>query len=799
MRRPVTFIFAAFAGGIWIGYYLAFWVAAVLWALLLLAAFLWRKHQTFIFLIVGVLGLCYFQAADSRWEPLHEYEGCIISVTGTILTVEDKEDYLRILIRSHVWQCGENSGTTGKKLLVNLSYLPGELGKDPSDLLKLQERLNLFGKEVRLKGKLTLPSGMRNPGLFDHKLYLKTRGITGIVNAGKAHLELTGRGNSAIAMTGKLKENFAASLDGYMGPDSKALLLGILFGDKNLIEEEIYEDFQRNGCAHILSVSGIHVSILYLYICMIFRNRRNPVGSACALGLVFFYAALADFSPSVVRAVLMIAIHILSKYLHRKYDLLCCISFSALLMLLYNPYYLFSLGFQLSYLAVFTLAFALPVAESKIKKLKEYRRYQWLAIVLQAFAPIFVIQAGMAPVSAYHFQYFSLSAFFINLPVIVLAGLILPLGMGMVLLNDIGPGLFDFCATGADLLLQIMIQLNVFIGDLNISSVNATGPPIGMLMLYYGLFFFLASESFWILHREKNRRQILGVFLCILCLSVSVPFIMQEGERRADIVFLDVGQGDCLHLRTPAGKNILIDGGGSDSYDTGKNILLPYLLKNGVYEVDLAIVTHLHKDHYGGIASLCKRMPVKNLALYSANALKEEIILTDTGLSEKALLYVAAGDRIHVEEDIYIDVLYPSPRSGVTYERLIADAEDENHSSLVLRVHYRGLSLLVTGDMGFEGEQLLMEQSSHDVGAGLKADVLKVGHHGSRFSTGDDFLEAVNPRIAVVQVGRNNFGHPHPDVIEKLTKKSIMVYRNDQNGAILLYFNRKGIKLRTML
>jgi len=798
VRRPVTFLFAAFAGGIWLGYYIAFWAAAILWGSSLFAALLWKKHQVCIFLFIGMLGFCYFQGVDSRWEPLQDFEGRVLTITGTVLMVEDKADYLRILIRPDTWQCDDASGTTGK-ILVNLSYLPGEEIRDPYDPLRMQERLDLIGKEVRLKGRLSMPSGMRNPGLFDYKLYLATRGVTGILNTGKTNLEVIDQGNPAISMTGRLKENFAASLGEWMSPDSRALLLGILFGDKNLIEEEIYEDFQRNGCAHILSVSGIHVSILYIYISSLFRNRRNPVGSACVLGLLFFYAALADFSPSVVRAVLMIAIHILSKYLHRRYDLLCCISFSAFLMLLYNPFYLFSLGFQLSYLAVFTLAFALPIAESKIEKLKEYRRYQWLVIIMRAFTPIFVIQMGMAPISAYHFQYFSLSAFLINLPVIALAGLILPLGMIMGILSSLGGGLFGFCATGADLLLQIMIRLNVYSGDLGISSMNVTAPPLAILVLYYGLFFFLTSESFWILFRVQNKNLIRRVFICILCVSASVPFIMNEGERRGDMVFLDVGQGDCIHLRTPTGKNILIDGGGSDSYDTGKNILLPYLLKNGVDEVDLAVVTHLHKDHYGGIASLCQRMPVRKLAVYDGNALQEERILIDTGLSEKQLLYVSAGDRIHVEEDIYIDVLYPSRKNREIYKQLLLDEADENSCSLVLRVHYKGLSLLVTGDMGFEGEQLIMDRFDPAAGAGLKADILKVGHHGSRYSTGDDFLEAVDPRIAIIQVGRNNFGHPHPDVIEKLTKKSIIVYRNDNDGAILFYFNRKGIKLRTML
>lgn len=796
VRRPITYIFAAFAGGIWTGYYLAFWLAASLFGMGIFAALLLKKQRLCILLVIGLLGVCYVQMNDSGSEPLGDYENRVISVTGKILGVEDRENYLRILIKPDVWQCGEASGVIRDKLIVNLAFLPKEqeATNAPSD-----GKPDLFGKEVRVKGKLTFPSGMRNPGLFDYKLYLKTRGITGIVNASEAHLEIIGQGNAAIAALGKLRRSFSASLDRYMSRDAKALLLGILFGDKLLIDEEIYEDFQRNGCAHILSVSGIHVSIIYIYISKLFRNRRNPIGSACALGLLFFYAALANFSDTVVRAVVMIAIHILSKYLHRRYDLLCCISFSAFLMLLYNPFYLFSLGFQLSYLAVFTLAFALPVAESKIERLNEYKRYRWAANLLRAAAPVFVIQAGMAPATAYHFQYFSFSAFLINFPVIALSGLILPLGMALVMLSFNSGGLFGFGATGVELLIEIMIQLNRFAGELNLSSMNVKGPPVWVLAIYYGLFFFFTSESFWILYRNRDKQWIIRICICILCVSAAAPLVMGENDRRADIVFVDVGQGDCIHLRTPSGKNILIDGGGSADYDTGKKILLPYLLKNGVDKVDLAIVTHFHQDHYGGIASLCKRMPVRKLAVYGANRLKEETILADTGLDGQSMVYVAAGDRLRIEDDIYIDVLYPEHRKTEIYQQLLADEADENHCSLVLRVYYRGISLLVTGDMGFEGEKLLMDLFKEFSRDKLKADILKVGHHGSRFSTGDEFLDAVAPQVAVIQVGRNNFGHPHPDVIEKLEEKGIMIFRNDHSGAILLDVEGKGVRFRTML
>lgn len=794
MRRPMVFLFAAFAGGIWIVYYLAFWPLTAIFALLILAALFIKKQYLCIFLTVGLMGACYFHLHDSRPEPLRDYENRVISVTGTILNIEDRDNYLRLLIKPDGWQCGEASGAVGDKLIVNLAAKKREGETSLSALMP-----DLFGRKVQVKGRLSFPSGMRNPGLFDYKLYLKTRGITGILNAEESHLDIVGRGNGAIGALGRLKYNFSASLDRYMNRDAKALFLGILFGDKLHIDDEIYEDFQRNGCAHILSVSGIHVSIIYVYISKLFRNRRNPMGTACALGLLLFYAALAGFSDTVVRALLMIVVHIFSKYLHRRYDLLCCISFSAFIMLLYNPFYLFSLGFQLSYLAVFTLAFALPLAESKIERLNENRRYRLIAALMRAAAPIFVIQAGMAPATAYHFQYFSFSAFFLNFPVIALSGIILPFGMGLVALSLSQGFIFGFGATAVELLIDIMIQLNRLAGELALSSVNVKGPSVYMLVIYYGLFYFLTSESFWILYRKRDKRRIAGICIFILCISAAAPYVMGENDRRADIVFVDVGQGDCIHLRTPSGKNILIDGGGSADYDTGKKVLLPYLLKNRVGKVDLAVVTHLHQDHYGGIASLCRHMPVKKLAVYDANRLKEDEILADTGLDPREIVYVAAGDRLRIEDDIYIDVLYPRLRGAGSSEQLLADEADENHNSLVLRVCYKGVSLLVTGDMGFEGEKMLMDDLKDFSRGQLKADILKVGHHGSRFSTGGAFLDAVSPKVAVIQVGRNNFGHPHPDVIEKLEDKGIIIFRNDQNGAILLDVEKRGARFRTML
>lgn len=797
------FIFASFAGGIFLGYYLSIGICGLLSGVLTLASLLYKKIDPksvlWILVITGVLGALYTNVLDSRAEPLHDYEGRVITIEGSILSVEDKKTYLRILLKPEIWKCEGISGTCRKKVIVNLSFPQYKQGEDENSLR--EEKNELIGKLISIKGRFSLPDGARNPGLFDYELFLKTRGVTGIISAVDSHIEVVGERSVLASAPGKLKAYFDSSLDSHMGDDAKALLLGILFGDKAMIDEDIYESFQRNGCAHILSVSGIHVSIIYIYISKFFRNRRSPWGSACALALLLFYAALADFSPSVVRAVVMIAIHILSKHLHRRYDFLCCIGFSALLMLIFNPFYLFNLGFQLSYLAVFTLAFALPITETKIGKIGDIRRYSRYVFVLRLFAPVFVIQIGMAPATAYHFMYFSASAFLINLPVIAISSLVVPSGICLALIS-ISPMAEMFLGPGAafiEVMIRIMIGLNQFASGLSVSSMNVIAPSAFIIGLYYGFFFFMTSEGFWIMRQQKRIELITIICICIMFLSAVLPVITGEISRRGDIVFLDVGQGDCIHLKTPSGKNVLIDGGGQADYDTGKKTLMPYLLKNGINKIDLALVTHLHQDHYGGIASLARLMPVNKLAIYEGNFLKEDLLMADTGLDKEDLLYLTAGDRITIDKNVFIEVLHPERKCTETYREIMEDEEDENLSSLVVRVSYKGIFVLVTGDMRFEGEKLVMDSKLPQNAGALKADILKVGHHGSRFSTSSDFVVAVDPQVAIIQVGKNNFGHPHRDTIEMISKKGIMIFRNDDQGAVILNIKENEVKIHTML
>lgn len=781
MRRPVVFLFLSFAFGIALGYHwrpepFQFVVFIMVFtALFGIAAVFMIKMKVLrvkagvfsLFLTAALLGSAFFYLADHKEDPLERYEGEARTIEGRIVTVQEKDDNsYRMLI-------------TAPEADKRLVQVKGTL-EDPADYI---------GKWAVIRGTVSIPSERRNPGLFDYRLYLKTKGVRVILQTDSSGIILQdARSFVFFSITARIKYRFLNELETNIQPEAYGLMAGMLFGDRSHIGDETYEAFQKNGIAHILSVSGIHVGIVYLFISRLAGNRKTKTFYLVLALILVFYAALSEFSPSVVRAVVMIFIHILSKVLCRRYDFLSCTAASALGMLLINPFYLFSAGFQLSFTAVFCLASGLSWANRKLEHMKQDGKCELLAEGLRYILPLLVIQIGMAPLTAYLFNYFSAVSFVINLPVIMIAGIIIPLGICLIPLSWIVGAVFGTGALTAELLVNILIRFNELFYLPGTGHFNVTSPRLSFLLCFYGFFFLLTSEHFRILYQRSRVKAMVLSCLLVLVVSLALPWAAGCDDRHAGLVFLDVGQGDCLHIRTPEGRNILIDGGGNVNYDIGKKILLPYLLKNGVDSIDLAFVTHLHNDHYLGIAQLARNMRIRQLGVYELNALREQELTYDTGLEEQELLYLASGDRIQIEKDIWIDVLYPEEKPREEYVSLLLDQKDENNSCLFMKLHYKGLTVLMTGDIGMEGEQEILNMYRKHPEL-LDADILKAGHHGSRFSTGDDFLEAVDPEMVVFQVGKNNFGHPHPSVIEKCTKKGIMIYRNDLNGAIMITYN----------
>jgi competence protein ComEC len=450
--------------------------------------------------------------------------------------------------------------------------------------------------------------------------------------------------------------------------------------------------------------------------------------------------------------------------------------------------------------------------------------------------PLIAIQIGMVPITAFIFNYFSLSAFIINVPVIMLAGIILPIGIFLMLISLVNmlashpplmadglyavlteiksalDFLFSLLATAAEMLVFIMIALNRLTAQRGFWYFDIQNPSPVTLVIFYTMLFLCCSElGQWYFKKKQGlafapvqrRRRMLQALSLVILLVLGILF-SGNAYHKADLIFLDVGQGDCLHVRTPSGKNILIDGGGSrgladggSGYDVGSRILLPYLLKSGVSTIDVAFISHLHDDHYKGIASLSQAMRIDKVVLYSGNQAHEQALISELNIGADSLIYVGKGDRITIEPGIYLDVLFPKDEiSGIQeVSPDQAEPEDENAINLLMKLNYYGITIMMTGDLTGEDEAKIINEEKD-----LKADILKVPHHGSRHSSTADFIKAVNPDIAIIQVGKNNFGHPNPAVVENYLKQDIMLFRTDQDGAVLIDIGAdRTLRMMTML
>ncbi len=665
-----------------------------------------------------------------------------------------------------------------------------------------------------------LPAARRNPKCFDYRLYLRSIGIKTIIRAETAQLSVNSKPHgfygTYLHYLSTLKSSFAAQLAEVKETDTVAFLEGMLFGETALMEEDFYEEFQRNGTAHVLAVSGLHVGALYGFLMRSLHGHRKISVMLLVAALLFVYAAVSSFSPSVMRAVSMIFLHMAARVFHRRYDMLSAACFCMIGGIACNPFIIFHTGFQLSYAAVFSIA----VVGEEMER-----------ILGRTPALLFSVQLGMIPASAYLFNYFSAGAFFANIPVLFLAGLAVPFGILAFFLHCCGSTLlFSWMAEASLKLCDLIAQLNHFFYWDGFLTFDVTSPSIGLMVLYYGIVFGIFSETGRYLLQKRYLKELAAAAVLLLLLAAVWHSFTDDGFRRANLVFVDVGQGDCLHIKGNGGKHYLIDGGGSAFYDVGKNILKPYLLKNGVREIEIAFVSHLHKDHYDGIASLCREGMVRFLCLSESSRLLENEILEETGLLPSQLIYVKRGDRIFFEQEQVrmgnyrqkatetenekrrsaekrkedgIVILSPEGQHEREYLRLLAE-DDENQTSLIMKVELNGISVLMNGDISAEGERALLRDAncgklnglyraetgnnvSADIAEGqsaLTCTVLKAAHHGSKYSSCDEFIETVSPSAVIFQVGKNHYGHPDKSVIEKYRQKGIMIYRNDTDGAV---------------
>lgn len=651
------------------------------------------------------------------------------------------------------------------------------------------------GRLVVVEGSLGPVIGASNPGVFDMERYMAGREIGATLRATHLSLGPVGRDfPSKVAWLPHLVRERAEAVlrSAKVGPGdlTSGVLMGMAFGRAvSPVPAQVEEDFRRAGVAHVLVVSGVHVTALSFFVLALCKGYLLGLWRALLpIMAAFFYIALAGFSPSAVRAWLMGSVLFLSSALKRDFDLLSALSLAALVSTLAGPFVAYSPSFQLSYLAALGIAILFGPLDRLLLGLPSLLRKP-LAISLSA-------QLGIWPLFAKMFGQVPLLAPLSNLLVVPLCGILLPALLLSAFLSSL-PLLWllgGALSLATNFITLFLLKIVHFFASLPFSQlevVGASGPVVG---LSYALLFALPLIKADLPKKKARPERVylwaLWGMALLLTLGVATTF------RRPvlEVAFLDVGQGEAIFIKSPSGGTMLVDGGHryvreGVEVDWGRRAVFPFLAAKGVRRLDVVVATHPSDDHVGGLTTALEEFPVRMLFVSDASSTEGTHGQLLELAERKGVRVVEAtrGQKLDLGGGVVAFVLWP-PRI-----RLRGTGADDNNNSIVLRLQYGKASFILSADIEEEAERLLSSWPEE-----LRADVLKVAHHGSSTSSTLQFLRAVSPKVAVISVGpANPYGFPSPLVLRRLKAVGARIYRTDLDGAVLMATDGRTLQIRT--
>ena len=403
-------------------------------------------------------------------------------------------------------------------------------------------------------------------------------------------------------------------------------------------------------------------------------------------------------------------------------------------------------------------------------------------------------QIVILPIMAYSYKTMSLTFFITNILTSYIIGIIIIFGFILILISFPFLGIAKIVGIFYKLLIDLLLFITENTAKIPLSKIYIKVPSLWQIIVYYIFIFSIAYfynkngrkifilKIFKLIHAaRKNYKKVISIILSFILIFTLISICPKDLK----IYFIDVGQGDSCLVITPRGKAILIDGGGSETYDVGENTLIPYLLSRKITTLDYVICSHFDTDHVRGILSVMEELKVRNAVISkqgksSENYEKFKKIAKDKKIN---VVIVSKGDKLEVEKNFYFDILWP--REELIQENIL------NNNSIVAKLNYNNFSMLFTGDIEEIAEKEIV--SIYKGTNALKSTILKVGHHGSKTSSTQEFLNAIKPKIALIGVGENNtFGHPSDSVIERLENLGTKIYRTDQMGEISITVNNIG-------
>jgi competence protein ComEC len=659
-----------------------------------------------------------------------------------------------------------------------------------------------YGDVLNVTGKLETPEPFDN---FDYKAYLARQGIYSVVYYPKVEVSGQGQGVKPLQWIYSLRERLAASLARALPEPQGSLAQGILLGLRGNIPDYLNDAFSRTGTAHILAISGLNISIviaMFLSLGVLLFGRQRSLYIWLALAFTWLYTLLAGMNPPVIRAAIMGSLFLIAVYLGRQGSAIIALAFAAAVMVGIQPQLLWSVSFQLSFLAMVGLILFYPYFQAWGRKgvalLFRNREKIVLAasIITDGFAASLAAILAVAPLIAYNFGIVSLvglPATFFSLPalpfIIVTSALVAFMGLLVSLAAQVLGWLAWLFLSYFVLLVQGFDALPH--ASLRVTTIS-TWQVLGYYAILAGVIAFLnrrkqlADLSSRLLSGIKRAVQDIPkphlgfspkwLVLPVLIVAILVwSAALTMPDDRLHVSFLDVGQGDAILIQTPNGQDILVDGGpGPQRINLELSEQLPFWDRT----IDLVVCTQPHADHVTGLIEVLQRYGVKRVlepgVSYNSSVYQEWLrLIADKGIEHEV---AHTGQEIDLGGGIKLEVLNPPADSWT------GTGDDVDNNGLVLKLMWNEVSFLLAADIREEAEFELIAQR-----ADLRSTVLKVSHHGTKTSTSQQFLAAVDPEVAVISVGRgNSFGHPSPEVVERLIDAlgEDSVYRTDEDGTI---------------
>lgn len=812
IKRPLIFLLGAYLAGLALHY------ASVLFmienaALAFLGILVWllirnrkyRLHNYFFLLLlpplmIGGYFLINRQLAVSEADTafFQKENG---TLEGKISLVEETEEYTRLTITKGILTIAGEESFYKLKLLVYADT----------------EEKYLIGNQIKATGSVLKFLQSTNPGQFNEFLYYKTKNYDYKFYADSV-LITSSKTNSYYQSLRTIKNKLILTYYKLLSDKNAGILTAMMLGDTSYLKDDIKELYRENGITHILAISGLHISLLGLTLYKIFRRLHLPLALATVLTLYFLYSygILTGFGVSTNRAVVMMSVYLAAVLTGRTYDLLSGTALSALIILLQSPLEITNAGFLLSFGAVLGIGTIYPVLNKVLVETKEknkkkkheitqlekfkYKKPKQVTVInnlreksvfdvvqemivnilKQTFFSGLSVQLMLMPILLWFFYEVPVYSLLVNLLIIPLSSFLTILAFLSVLIGCINVPLGSFLMGSVNYILEFYEAVCRIGSGLPGNSILTGRPEILIILLYY-VFLYLFVQ----INKKKFSKPSLILLCTFLLLFIPIR------SNNLEVTFLDVGQGDGIFLRLPSGTAMLVDSGSSDVKKLGRYRIEPFLKYNGIKEIEYAVITHGDSDHYSGILELIGDdyqgdIRIKNLILPGVS-FDDKAYLTLIQAAKRKGIKVSTlntGDSFK-DGEVSLNCLWPV--------KGISQGSDMNSHSIVLSLKYREFDLLLTGDLEGVGEGYI----TNIIAKTGSYDILKVAHHGSKYSTGSDFLEAVSPDYAIISCGiDNSYGHPHEETLERLITKGSEILKTTDNGAIIVITDGNRLKIR---